>query len=206
MSKEILKELNVEKLNICEPDGQIKMTLFNSQNIPSLIIEGEDILPGHRTNDGISGAMFYNNEGDECGGFIYGSQLDENGNVSMGMSLTFDQYKQDQVFQLLLQQEGENRQYGISMFDRPNKHIKESMDLIKRINTETDKDVQSKLHKEYLKGNAKRLFLGKDFDGIMKLALYNKKGKESIKLFIDDDDNPIIVINGKEINLEDILK
>ena len=92
------------------------------------------------------------------------------------------------------------------MFDRPNKHIKESMDLIKRINTEKDKEVQSKLHKEYLKGNAKRLFLGKDFDGLVKLALYNKNGEESIKLFIDEDDNPKILIKGKEINLEDILK
>lgn len=33
---EILKELNVEKLNIVEPDGTIKMTLFNAKNMPKI--------------------------------------------------------------------------------------------------------------------------------------------------------------------------
>jgi hypothetical protein len=106
MKKEVTKELNVEKLNICESDGTIKMSLFNSKNIPSMILEHEDILPGHRANDGVSGIMFYNNEGDECGGLIYGSELDDAGEVTMGMSLTFDKYKKDQVVQLHLDKQG----------------------------------------------------------------------------------------------------
>lgn len=206
MKKDIIKELNVEKLNICEPDGQVKMTLFNSKNIPSLIIENEDILPGHRKDDGISGAMFYNNQGDECGGFIYGSQVDDMGNVSMGMSLTFDQYKQDQVLQLLLQQEGDKKQYGFMMYDRPDKNIKDQVGLIEEINTTKDKVRQKKLYKEYIKGNAKRLFVGKDADGLFKFQMFDKQGKEKLKLFIDENDSPVFESDGKKISIDQILE
>lgn len=60
LSKKRYAELDVEKLNIVDGSGKIKMTLFNQDNIPPLIIDGEDILPGHRQNDPISGIMFYN--------------------------------------------------------------------------------------------------------------------------------------------------
>lgn len=50
--------IDVEKLNIVEKDGTIKMSLFNSQNMPPLIFDGEDILPGHRQGTNKSGIMF----------------------------------------------------------------------------------------------------------------------------------------------------
>ena len=197
--KEILKELNVEKLNICEPDGTVKMTLFNSQNIPSMILEGEDIMPGHRSNDGVSGAMFYNNEGDECGGLIYGSDIDDDGEVTMGMSLTFDKWKQDQVLQLNLQKQGEKEQYGISIYDRPEYSIRQSVDLLKEIRSTKDQKEQTRLYHQLMKNNHKRVFIGHDTDGDTKIALYDSKGKEKVKIFIDENDEPQVIVNGKKL-------
>ncbi|MDQ0160919.1 hypothetical protein [Alkalibacillus salilacus] len=94
------EEINVEKLNIVNENNDIKMTLFNQDKIPPLLMNGEDVLPGHRQNDPISGIMFYNGKGDECGGLIYGSEEDEDGNVYADASLTFDEYEQDQVVQM----------------------------------------------------------------------------------------------------------
>ena len=197
--KDILKELNVEKLNICEPDGTVKMTLFNSENIPSLIIEGEDIMPGHRKNDGVSGAMFYNNHGDECGGLIYGSEIDENGDVSMGMSLTFDKWKQDQVMQLNLQKQGDKEQYGISIFDRPEYSILQSVDLLKEIRSTKDQKEQTRLYHKLMKNNHKRVFIGHDTDGDTKISLYDSKGLEKVKIYIDEHDEPQVIVNGKKL-------
>lgn len=90
-------ELDVEKLNLVDSDGKIKMTLFNQENVPPVILDGEDIMPKHRQNDPISGLMFYNGREEECGGLIFGSAKDEDGNPSMTASLTFDEYRQDQV-------------------------------------------------------------------------------------------------------------
>lgn len=43
-----VKTLEAEKINIVEKDGTVKMALFNSDNIPPLMMDGKDILPGHR--------------------------------------------------------------------------------------------------------------------------------------------------------------
>ena len=54
-----IERMDVEQLNIVEKDGTIKMSLFNSNHMPAMIFEGEDILPGHRQDDNNSGIMFY---------------------------------------------------------------------------------------------------------------------------------------------------
>lgn len=206
MKKEIIKELNVEKINICEPDGTVKLSLFNSKNIPSLIVDYEDIFPGHRADDGVSGLMFYNNHGDECGGLIYGSQIDDHGNVQAGLSLTFDKWKQDQLVQMQLQKSGDKEMYGFSIYDRPNCHIKESLDLIKEFRQEKDIEKQKELIKRINESNHKRIFVGHDADGETKIALFDKQGKEQIKLFVDDDNTPTLKVDGKKYNLRKILE
>lgn len=198
---DILKELNVEKLNICEPDGTVKMSLFNSRNIPSLIIDGEDILPGHRSKDGVSGIIFYNNHGDECGGLIHGSDIDEDGKVSMGMSLTFDKWKQDQVLQMNLQKDGDKELYGISIYDRPKKNIKNTLFLMNELQKETDKEKQKILIREIRKNNHKRIFVGHDVDGDTKISLCDSNGKEKLKIFINDNNELKFIVDGKEIKL-----
>lgn len=84
--KESFKEINVERLNIVDPAGKVKMSLFNQDNISPVLMDGEDILPGHRQKDPISGIMFCNQNEDECGGLIYGNGKDKNGNETVSAS------------------------------------------------------------------------------------------------------------------------
>ncbi|CAM2834092.1 hypothetical protein [Salinicoccus roseus] len=53
MKKKKFTELDVEKLNIVDSNGKIKMTLFNQENIPPVILDGQDIMPGHRKDNPI---------------------------------------------------------------------------------------------------------------------------------------------------------
>lgn len=204
MMKEILKELNVEKLNICEANGQIKMTLFNSQNIPPLLMENEDILPGHRQNDGISGLMFYNNEGDECGGLIFASDIDNDGNTTSGMSLTMDKFKQDQVVQMNYQKINDKTQYGFTIYDRPEHSVRESLQTLKDYSKESDMKKKQLLLQELQKDNQKRIFVGHDLDGESKIALYNKNGQEKVKIYIDKEGEAALLINGKRIDINNL--
>lgn len=201
---DILKELNVEKLNICEPDGRVKMTLFNSKNIPSLILEDEDLLPGHRANDGISGAMFYNNHGDECGGLIYGSNVDEDGNVNMGMSLTFDKWKQDQVLQLHLDKEGDREMYGISIYDRPNESIRHNLERMKQLQVEPDESKQKDLIKKLQYKNHRRVFVGKSNE-VTTISLFDSKGTPKFSVYINDNDELVMKVNGEKVDLDKLL-
>src|SRR5699024_7291846 len=111
------KSIDVQNLNVVDKDGTVRMRLFNNDNIPPVLQDGEDFLPGHRQNDPIAGLMFYNAEGDECGGLIFGNEKDDHGNFKSVASLTFDQYKQDQVVQMHYDDENGQRNYGFSIYD-----------------------------------------------------------------------------------------
>lgn len=182
--------LDVEKLNIVEKDGTVKMSLFNSKNMPPLIFEGEDILPGHRQDDNNSGIMFYNGEGMECGGLIFGSKKKENGEYESGVSLTFDQYKQDQVVQMSVIDCNGEQNYGLTVFDRPKKTIKESIELMNEIREMEDGLEKQEAIKELKKDNYPRMFMGKNSNGEVSVKLNDSKGNERIRMVIDKDDMP----------------
>lgn len=184
------KNIDVERLNIVEKDGTIKMSLFNSNNMPSLIFEGEDILPGHRKEDNNSGIMFYNGDGMECGGLIFGSKKKENGEYESGLSLTFDQYNQDQVVQISVIDYNGEQNYGLTVFDRPKENIKETIDKVKKIEVMEDGAERQELIKELSKDNHKRMFMGKTSNGEVSVRMNDSEGKERIRMLIDKNDNP----------------
>ncbi|ADU32259.1 hypothetical protein [Evansella cellulosilytica] len=189
--KEKFTELDVEKLNIVDKSGKVKMTLFNQDNIPPLIMGGVDIAPGHRQNDPDSGIIFFNGKGEECGGLIYGSEEDEEGNYSATASLTFDQYNTDQVVQVHYSDENDDRLYGFSIYDRPNIPLSELVEKHKQIKqSQISDEIKEQQTKELLKGNAHRAFMGKNKDGDVSVQLMDSKGNERIRMVVDKNDVP----------------
>jgi len=190
---ERFSKIEAERLDILDKDGKVKITLFNEDNIPPAIMDGIDILPGHRQDDSMSGLMFYNTEGDECGGLIYGNEVDENGDYDAFASLTFDKYKQDQVVQMAYGGRNGKHSYGFSIFDRPNKNLGE---MIKKIN-QIEKsnlskiDKEEELSKEY-EGNVQRAHMGKTENGDVSMQLMDSKGKPRIRMVVDENDIPKI--------------
>lgn len=183
--------LDVENLNIIDKNGNRKMTLFNDDNIPPVWMDGKDLLPGHRQNDPISGIMFYNNEGDEAGGLIYGSSKDENGEYESMASLTFDQYKQDQVVQMHYNEQNGDRHYGFSIYDRPNKPLSELLKSSHKIESEQiPKDEKAALMDKLWEGNTARAFMGKTVNGEVAVRLMDSKGNQRIRMVIDENDVP----------------
>ena len=185
--------IETEQLNIVDKNGKVKLSLFNNDNIPPAIMDGIDILPGHRQNQPISGLMFYNSEGDECGGLIYGNEIDVDGNYSAFASLTFDQYKQDQVVQMRYGDSNGKRSYGFAICDRPNTNLGE---MLKRVNqiksskfSSQEKEIQIK--KEF-DGNVQRAYMGKTENGDITVQLMDSKGNQRIRMVVDENDIPKI--------------
>ena len=191
MKKKKFTELDVEKLNIVDSNGKIKMTLFNQEYIPPVILDGQDIMPGHRQDDPISGLMFYNGREEECGGLIFGSEEDEDGNPSMTASFTFDEYRQDQVVQMSYIEEKGQTQYGFSVFDRPNRPLSHIVKAHREIESSDMSDEEKETaYKALYKGNAPRAFMGKSQNGDVSMKLMDSKGKDRIRMVIDENDEP----------------
>lgn len=191
-------EIDVERINIIEKDGTVKMMLTNVDRFPN----GTTTINNRPTTEDRkkrSGMLFFNEDGMECGGFIYDGAKDKNGHSS-GLSLTYDQYDGDQVMQLLTQdyQEGDKRMVSSSLAfnDRPAKEsqiktaaIMKELDALRKTDP---KEMQRKL-KEYeqqeLVGGVPRVLLGKTRSQNNGLFLFDNQGKPRAMFYVDKDNN-----------------
>lgn len=189
-------EIDVERINIIEKDGTVKMIITNVDRFPN----GKEMINNKPTNEDRkkrSGMLFFNEDGIECGGFIYDGKRSSNGH-SAGLSLTYDQYDGDQVMQLLTQDQGEgNKRFvssGLMFNDRP---LKESQQQTARIMKELDelgkKDPKAaeEKYKAYeaqgLVGGAPRIMLGKSRSENNGLFLFDNKGMPRAMFYVDKD-------------------
>lgn len=187
--------LDVERINIVEPDGTVKMIITNVARFPN----GKDEVNGRVLNESRkkrSGMLYFNEEGIEAGGFIYDGAKNEQGH-SAGMSLTFDQYNGDQVMQILTtdSKRGDKRNIrsGIMFNDRA-EH--ETQDIVKKVMKELSqiKDKQARMEKikyyedKGLIGGAPRVLLGKTSSKNNGLFLFAKDGSPRAHFYVDDND------------------
>lgn len=189
-------EIDVERINIIEKNGTVKMVITNVDRFPN----GKDTINNRPTNvkrKKRSGMLFFNEEGIECGGLIYDGQKKADGH-SAGMSLTYDQYDGDQVMQLLMQdyKEGGQRRVASSLAfnDRPANETQFSQDKIWNELTplrKTDPAAFKKKYEEYaakgLVGGAPRVMLGQTRGRNNGLFLNDDKGRPKAMFYVDEN-------------------
>ncbi|HEY4143494.1 hypothetical protein [Pinirhizobacter sp.] len=91
-------EITVHRINVVEPDGTLRMVISNKKDLPGVIVKGKEQPPQDRPQ---AGMLFYNDEGSENGGLIFGGRKDSTGNViDSGGSLSFDKYGANQIVQI----------------------------------------------------------------------------------------------------------
>jgi hypothetical protein len=77
-------EIGVERINIIEKDGKLKMVISNGERQHPGVVDGK-MLSRKRP----PGMLFFNEKGDECGGLSFdGNQKD--GKANAGALLAFD--------------------------------------------------------------------------------------------------------------------
>ncbi|MDN5421931.1 MAG: hypothetical protein L0G07_00835 [Chryseobacterium sp.] len=191
-------EIDVERINIVEKDGTVKMIITNVAQFPN----GKDKVNNRTTNETRkkrSGMLFYNEDGIECGGFIYDGEKKENGHSS-GLSLTYDQYDGDQVMQLLTQDYSKDGKRfvtsSLAFNDRPSEESQlQTFKIIKELEDLRKKDPKAMQQKydEYLKknliGGAPRIMLGKSRNENNGLFLFDDKGMPRAMFYIDKENN-----------------
>jgi hypothetical protein len=109
-------EINVERINIVEPDGTLRVVLSNHAKLPGIIVRRkEQAFPRPQ-----AGMLFYNDEGSENGGLVFGGHKNAKGEVEdSGGSLSFDKYEANQIVQLAGVDDKEDRFAGLIVTDNP---------------------------------------------------------------------------------------
>lgn len=186
---EKFKEITVERINVVEPDGTLKMVISNSKRQHPGMFDGEMLAKRERP----PGIIFFNEEQDEVGGLVYGGNKKD----GAGMALSLDQYKNDQVVQVQYQRASDGKQqYGLNIWDRSEAftlpRLIATMDSLKEKGI-SNRQVLMDTLKSINNGNpisAQRLFAGKNYDEQVGLFIKDEFGNPRIKIYIDESNEP----------------
>lgn len=123
--------ITVQRINVVEPDGKLRMVLTNNNRIPGVIIEGHEYADyGDRKPTTAAGILFYDAQATESGGLTFGGRKDpQTGRINRFNHLSFDRHNQDQMLVISTQDDGTNYTSGISFIDQPNWSMKEYLDM-----------------------------------------------------------------------------
>jgi hypothetical protein len=161
-------EIDVQRINVVEPDGTLRMTISNHARFPGLIVHGKE-KPFERPQ---AGMLFFNDEASEIGGLIFGGRRNAKGEiVDSGGALSFDRFEGNQIVQMIGVDDKEDRIVGLIVSDNPAEG-----DGHRRIWVGTGEEGASTVALMDAKGR-KRILLQVAADGSPSLAFLDAEGK-----------------------------
>lgn len=184
------EELDVHRINIVEPDGTLRMVISSKAAFPGIIVKGkESPHPNRKT----AGMLFFNDEGTENGGLIFGGMVKDGTKTSSG-HLSFDAYEQDQVLSIDSGQQGDKNATSITVIDRPSYPISEIVALSDRIKNMPQEKQKAEIA-EFSKSHApahQRLFIGRNPDSSVALKLKDTEGRDRLVIEVAEDGTPVL--------------
>ena len=198
-------EITVHRVNIVEPDGTIRMVLTNKDSAPGAYIKNKEYTHDTRQDAGL---LFYDDEGTENGGLIYGLTKDRNGRtIGSDVHLSFDKYMQDQIFTIDAGKD-ENKEYSeLRMQDRGDYSILEAVEANHRISKLPPEQREAEWAKFEAAhpGDHTRVVLGRANDGSAVLRLKDREGNDRIVMQVAPDGTPKLQILGADGKVIDEL-
>ncbi|MBX3016846.1 MAG: hypothetical protein KF767_03070 [Bdellovibrionaceae bacterium] len=181
------EEINVERINVIEKDGRLRMVLANKVRQHPGIIDG--VTYEERRGQRPPGLMFFNERGDELGGLVF----DGNDGMGQGGSLTFDKFRGDQTIQIVHEERPDGTYFsGIKMNDQNmplNELIARQKDIAKLETQEAQDAAWQSLRDQGLL-MAERVRIGKDREKSALIQLKDAQGKVRIEVKVEADGHP----------------
>ncbi len=178
------REIDVERLNVIEPDGTLRLVLSDRTRYPGVIVKGNE----HPSSRGQpqAGLLFFNDEGTEDGGIAYAATRRKGGYQAMG-EIMFDQYGQNQTVGLSYEEVNGRRTAGLHVWDRPDSvPIARLVDSFEVISHMPEGPEQTRALQAYRRATGTtRVFAGKTADRVATVALSDVYGRPRLRLLVD---------------------
>ncbi|MEQ1606181.1 MAG: hypothetical protein ABL999_15070 [Pyrinomonadaceae bacterium] len=179
-------EIDVERINVREPNGQLVMVAANSKRMPDPVINGKSWK-----TERPAGLLFFNGLGDENGGLVFGA-VERKGQYGAYQGLSFDKFKQAQTMALVYNDHSGKYRTGLQIWDRPEKPLNEILtrqeEIAKMPNGEVKTTATKKLQEE--NPSPTRVYVGKNAEKESEITLYDAAGKARIKMIVAADGTP----------------
>jgi hypothetical protein len=176
-------EIDVERINIVERDGKLKMVISNGERQHPGVIDGKTLS---RTRP--PGILFFNEKGDECGGLSFsGDQKD--GKASAGALLAFDRFRQDQTVGIQYSESNGQHFAGLRVWERPDASLGEVIDKLQAIQKMPDgpEKTQAMRNLRDMPGASgpQRVFVGRTREKAAALMLSDPQGRPRLQVVVD---------------------
>ena len=182
------EEIDVERINVVEKDGKLKLVISNSARQHPGAVDGK-LIP--REQGRAAGMIFFNERGDEIGGLTF------TGDTGKGQysSLTFDKFRGDQTIAFQHLENGEGTYFAGLSFNDENISTPERLakvEAIKRLPDEVARraaQIEMRDKGEFL---VTRLAMGRGRSKSSFISLSDSKGKERLQISVAADGTPKI--------------
>jgi hypothetical protein len=193
--------IDVERINVIEPDGKYRLVLSNRPRSigPIYMMKPFGYEGGTRP-----GMIWFNDEGTENGGFTFTGTKCETGTsivdgkpcvkgtYAASTHFTFDQFDQDQIFVMNYEEQNGKRRVGITINDRNADNIYRLVQIRDSITKNTPDPVAARAAIQRALGGtpdnpsaAERLYIGRDVDKNAILNMRDALGKTRLRLVVD---------------------
>src|SRR5437868_5887348 len=108
-------EIDVERINVREPDGSYRMVISNRPRSIGPIYKGK---PFGYEGGGRPGIIFFNDEGTENGGLTFTGKQNPDGSYEASSGFSFDQFNQDQILYFQYNERNGQRRTDFTIADR----------------------------------------------------------------------------------------
>jgi hypothetical protein len=186
-------ELDVERINIVEPDGKLRMVLSNRPRSIGPIYKGK---PFGYEGGGRPGIIFFNDEGTENGGLTFTGSRGADGKYRASSGFSFDQFNQDQILYFQYADENGRRRTGFTIADRADVDIYDMVqerDSIMKLAAGAARDAALKKWAEPRNGvplMAQRIYVGRDVARNAVVNLSDPSGRSRLRLMVDSLGTP----------------
>ena len=181
-------EIDVERINVREPDGSYRLVIANRERSIGPIYKGEPFGYPGGTRPGL---IFFNDEGTENGGLTFTGRRNADGTFSASSGFSFDQFDQDQVLYLQYTDQNGRRRMGLTIADRADVNI---YDLVKQRDSITampDSAARAAALQRLMAPRngvplfAQRVYVGRDVAKTAVVNLSDAAGRARLRLTVD---------------------
>jgi hypothetical protein len=184
-------EIDAERINIREKDGKLRLVIANTDRMPGGTVAGVDLKFRDGKRDG-AGMIFFNDEGDEDGGFTWQGKSTDGTHIADG-TIRFDNYRQNEAIGMSHYQKGDEKESALEVWDSPNTPI--SADFAReyaRVGALPDGADKKAAMKSMIERHAsevgnltRRVFVGRTKQDDAAVLLMDRNGKPRIRMAVD---------------------
>ena len=192
--KQKFTEIDVERINVVEKDGKLRMVIANRERSIGPIYKGKPFGYAGGTRPGI---IFFNDEGTENGGLTFSGARQPDGTYRANSGFSFDQFNQDQVLYMQYNDNNGRRNMGLTIADRLDADIydlvMERDSIVKAHPAGAARDAALTKWAQPRNGvpmAATRVYVGRDVSKAAVINLSDRDGKARIRLMVDSLGTP----------------